>query len=49
MRISTYEIILPLIGKDDKEIAGQALLVNGLYDAIDGRTQWRCGFGAANA
>ena len=35
MRISTYEIILPLIGKDDKEIAGKALLVNGLYGAID--------------
>ncbi|MBP5736960.1 MAG: radical SAM protein [Acidaminococcaceae bacterium] len=35
MRTSTYEIILPLIGKDDKEIEGKALLVNGLYGAID--------------
>ncbi len=35
MRTSTYEIILPLIGKDDKEIKGKALLVNGLYGAID--------------
>ncbi len=30
MRVSTYEIILPLIGTDEKEIAGKALLVNGL-------------------
>lgn len=35
MRISTYEIILPLIGRDDKIINGKALLVNGLYGAID--------------
>ena len=35
MRVSTYEIILPLIGTDDKEIPGKALLVNGLYGAID--------------
>jgi hypothetical protein len=35
MRTSTYEIILPLIGRDDKEIAGKTLLVNGLYGAID--------------
>ena len=35
MRVSTYEIILPLIGTDDKEIPGKALLVNGLYSAVD--------------
>ena len=35
MRLSTYEIILPLIGKDDKEIEGKTLLVNGLYGAVD--------------
>ena len=35
MRTSTYEIFLPLIGRDDKEIAGKTLLVNGLYGAID--------------
>ena len=35
MRVSTYEIILPLIGKDDKKIEGKALLVNGLYGALD--------------
>ena len=35
MRVSTYEIILPLIGKDDKIIEGKALLVNGLYGALD--------------
>ena len=35
MRTSTYEIILPLIGKDDKTIEGKALLINGLYGAID--------------
>ena len=35
MRTSTYEIILPLIGADDNEIAGKALLVNGLYGALD--------------
>ena len=35
MRTSTYEIILPLIGRDDKVIEGKALLVNGLYGAID--------------
>ena len=35
MRVSSYEIILPLIGKDDKVIEGKALLVNGLYGALD--------------
>ena len=35
MRLSTYEIILPLIGRDDKEVEGKALLVNGLYGAVD--------------
>ena len=35
MRTSTYEIILPLIGRDDKEIEGKTLLINGLYGAID--------------
>ena len=30
MRLSTYEIILPLIGTDEKQIEGCALLVNGL-------------------
>lgn len=35
MRTSTYEIILPLIGTDDREIDGKALLFNGLYSALD--------------
>ena len=35
MRISTYEIVLPLIGEDEKEIEGYTLLVNGLYGALD--------------
>ena len=35
MKISTYEIVLPLIGKEDRKIEGKALLVNGLYGAID--------------
>ena len=35
MRKSTYEIILPLIGSDDKDIEGKKLLINGLYGAID--------------
>ena len=35
MRISTYEIILPLIGKGDKTIEGKSLLCNGLYGALD--------------
>ena len=35
MRVSAYEIILPLIGKDEREIPGQSLLVNGLYGAMD--------------
>ncbi len=35
MRISTYEIILPLIGQEDKKIEGKTLLVNGLYGALD--------------
>jgi len=35
MRVSTYEIFLPLIGTDEKEIEDRALLVNGLYGAVD--------------
>ena len=35
MRLSTYEIILPLIGKDKKEISDYRLMVNGLYGAFD--------------
>ncbi|MBQ9611711.1 MAG: hypothetical protein IJV14_03845 [Lachnospiraceae bacterium] len=34
MRTSTYEIFLPLIGTDEKEIKGKILLVNGLYGAM---------------
>lgn len=39
MRTSTYEIFLPLIGTDGKPIEGYALLINGLYGAIDVVTQ----------
>ncbi len=35
MRVSTYEIFLPLIGSDEKPVAGKAALYNGLYSAID--------------
>ena len=35
MRLSTYEIILPLVGKDEKEIADYRLMFNGLYGAFD--------------
>ncbi len=35
MRCSTYEIILPLVGTDEKPIEGYALLVNSLYGALD--------------
>ncbi len=35
VRTSTYEIILPLIGTDDRETDGKALLLNGLYGALD--------------
>ena len=35
MRTSTYEIFLPLIGSDEKPIEGRALLINGLYGAMD--------------
>ena len=35
MRLSTYEIILPLLDKDEKEIADYRLMVNGLYGAYD--------------
>ena len=35
MRTSSYEIFLPLIGADEKEIDGKALLINGLYGALD--------------
>ena len=39
MRTSTYEIFLPLIGTDEKSIEGRALLINGLYGAVDVVTQ----------
>ena len=39
MRTSTYEIFLPLIGTDGKPIEGRALLLNGLYGAVDVVTQ----------
>ena len=35
MRLSTYEIILPLVGTDEKPIEGYTLLMNGLYGAVD--------------
>ena len=35
MRTSMYEIILPLIGMDDQKIEGKALLINGLFGAVD--------------
>ena len=35
MNVSNYEIILPLIGEDEKEIKSHTLLINGLYGAID--------------
>ena len=35
MRTSTYEIIIPLIGSNKKEIQGKKLLMNGLYGAMD--------------
>ena len=35
MRTSTYEIFLPLIGANEKPIEGRALLINGLYGAVD--------------
>lgn len=35
MWLSHYEIILPLIGKDENRISTHTLLVNGLYGAID--------------
>ncbi|MER2138628.1 MAG: radical SAM protein [Succiniclasticum sp.] len=35
MKVSAYEIILPLVGTDEKQIEGYALLVNGLYGALD--------------
>ena len=35
MRLSTYEIILPLVGTDEKPIEGYTLLTNGLYGAVD--------------
>ena len=39
MRTSTYEIFLPLIGTYGKSIEGRALLLNGLYGAVDVVTQ----------
>ena len=35
MRISTYEIILPLLDENEKEIPDYVSFVNGLYGAID--------------
>lgn len=35
MRLSTYEIILPLLDKDKREIADYRLMANGLYGAYD--------------
>jgi len=35
LRTSTFEIFLPLIGTDEKPIEGRALLINGLYGAVD--------------
>ena len=35
MKVSRYEIILPLVGKDGKEIEDYRLMVNGLYGAYD--------------
>ena len=35
MRASTYEIVLPLIGSDERTIEGKRLLVNGLYASVD--------------
>lgn len=42
MRLSTYEIILPLLDKDEKEIADYRLMVNGLYGAFDIVTKEDC-------
>jgi len=39
LRTSTFEIFLPLIGTDEKPIVGRALLINGLYGAVDVVTQ----------
>ena len=35
MRVSTYEVILPLIGSGERLIEGKRLLVNGLYASVD--------------
>lgn len=35
MRLSSYEIILPMVGTDEKPIEGYMLLTNGLYGAVD--------------
>ena len=35
MKVSSYEITLPLVGKDEKEIEDYRLMVNGLYGAYD--------------
>ena len=35
MRISTYEIILPLLDENETEIPDRLLFTNGLYGAID--------------
>ena len=35
MRLSTYEIILPLIDGKEEEIKDRTLLINGLYGAMD--------------
>lgn len=35
MRVSTYEVVLPLIGSGERPIEGKRLLVNGLYASVD--------------
>ena len=35
MKFSAYDIVLPLVGTDEQQIEGYALLVSGLYGAVD--------------
>ena len=35
MRVSTYELFLPLTGEKEEEIKERTLLLNGLYGALD--------------
>ena len=35
MRVSTYELFLPLTGEKEEEIKDRTLLLNGLYGALD--------------